>query len=106
MRIYLSWEQQGEVRREEWWTDEHGYTRAHLPGLAEHIRFANFELGRAGLPKIERGPSGELYVEFDPFRVSGLPRNAGLSFAFSYAGEMIMREVSRHGFTYVRQQAL
>lgn len=97
-RLNLKWANQGDVHWQKDWTTRHGYTRTHIPGLAEHVSFANYDLQRAGLPQIEQGSQGELYVEFDVFGLSGLPRNAGLAFAYSVAGQRILDVVKGHGF--------
>lgn len=65
-RLNLEWVRQGNVRWRDWWVRQHGYTRSHIPGLEEHIGFANFDLAHNGVPGISVGSRGELYIDHDP----------------------------------------
>jgi hypothetical protein len=58
----LKWVRQGKVawRRDHY--DKYGPTRTHIPGLDEHIGYANFDLQRNNLPTIARDSADVLYV--------------------------------------------
>jgi len=56
----LVWVQQGQVKWEEWHVRTKGYARTHIPGMDEHIGFANFDLENHHLQPIEELPNGEL----------------------------------------------
>ncbi len=61
-RFKLKWVRQGRVAWRTDWVNKYGPTRSHLPGLGEHISFANFDLKRNSLPMIELDSDGDPYV--------------------------------------------
>src|SRR6476646_1876136 len=97
-RLRVIWERQGEVRWESDWTGRYGHTRSHVPGLDEHLGFANYDLKRNGLPEIQKSPEGDLLIEFDPIAVSGLPANAGWAIIHGAAVERMTAVFGPHGF--------
>ena len=58
----LKWERQGKVAWRADWVSTYGPTRHHIPGLDEHIGFANFDLETNSLPTIAKGSDGQPYV--------------------------------------------
>jgi hypothetical protein len=61
----VTWARQGTVRWEKWWLDERGPWRTHIPGFEEHVGFANFDLGRNGLPELRVTANGALAIDLD-----------------------------------------
>lgn len=97
-RLDLVWLRQGEVRWQQNWIDQYGHTRTHIPNLEEHISFANFDLRRAGLPTIQGNAGSALYIEYDIYRVSGFPPNAGIAFCYGKSVSVLLKAVRPHGF--------
>jgi hypothetical protein len=58
----LRWVRQGKAAWRRDWVDQYGPSRTHIPGLDEHIAFANYDLELNGLPRITKDASGEPYV--------------------------------------------
>ena len=50
--LRIEWEKQGNIRWEDWYVKEKGHNIDEIPGLKEHISFANFELNEKGCPTI------------------------------------------------------
>jgi len=61
-RSSWKWIRQGKVAWRRDWVDKYGPSRTHIPGLYEHIGYANFDLKRNNLPTIAKDDAGELYV--------------------------------------------
>jgi hypothetical protein len=57
------WARQGSVRWEEWWLEDHGPSRSHIPGLDEHLSFVNFDLTHNGLNPVTKAATGELQID-------------------------------------------
>lgn len=70
------WKRQGSVRWERDWVEAHGQSRSHIPGLEEHMSFANFDLNQAGYNKIYRDAKGALKIELPDYFISIGPRSA------------------------------
>ncbi|WP_326957542.1 hypothetical protein [Amycolatopsis sp. NBC_01286] len=60
--LYLHWVRQGKLHWNQDWLDDHGPARSHIPGLAEHISFANYDLRLNGHPTIETDNQGRPFV--------------------------------------------
>lgn len=50
--LNIVWTKQGTIKWEEWWVDGHGHKLDRIPGLKDHISFANFDLNQLGCPSI------------------------------------------------------
>ena len=97
-QVFVYWAKQGKVKWSDDWVDARGYSRSHIPGLDEHLGFANYDLRLNGLPEIQRNREGRLYLNVDLVAVSGLPRNAGILTLFDSAMAQIMPVLNYHGF--------
>ena len=62
MPLYLAWEKQGKVHWDEEWIKQNGPVRQRIPGLDDHISFANFDLKNNGLPLIQTADSGRPFA--------------------------------------------
>jgi hypothetical protein len=62
MPLYLAWERQGKVHWTEDWVRQHGPIRQRIPGLEDHISFANFDLKQNDLPQIQTTENGRPFV--------------------------------------------
>lgn len=60
--LYLSWRRQGKVWWEESWVQQYGPVRQRIPGLDDHIGFANYDLRLNSLPQIQKNSQGRPYV--------------------------------------------
>ena len=65
VRLQVVWARQGSINWEDDWVESSGHVRSKVPGLAEHVGFANHDLARRALPPIQQTSSGDLYIEFD-----------------------------------------
>jgi hypothetical protein len=61
--FYLRWHRQGKIDWNSDWVDRYGPTRSSIPGLDEHVSFANYDLRLNRLPEIETAPEGRLFVQ-------------------------------------------
>ena len=61
----ITWERDGNIEWEEWWVQNHGHNRSKLPGLNDHIGYANYDLAANNCPKITT-ISGKLVVSHIP----------------------------------------
>lgn len=59
MRFGVAWKRQGTVT----WEPGFEQTRSRIPGLDDHIGFANYDLRYGGLPEIHKDPSGDLFID-------------------------------------------
>lgn len=50
--LKLVWVKQGTIRWENWWIEQNGHKLETIPGLLDHISFANFDLQHNGCPLI------------------------------------------------------
>jgi hypothetical protein len=50
--LRVEWVKQGVIRWEDWYVKEKGHRIDTIPGLKEHISFANFDLKKNGCPPI------------------------------------------------------
>ena len=50
--VLVDWVKQGAIHWEDWWVKDHGYALDRIPGLKDHISFANYDLERNGCPII------------------------------------------------------
>jgi hypothetical protein len=50
--LALAWVKQGTIHWEEWWVKRHGETLKKVPGLQNHVSFANYDLNRSGCPPV------------------------------------------------------
>jgi hypothetical protein len=60
--LYLQWSRQGKVWWHENWLRVHGPVRSKIPGLDDHIGFANYDLGVNDLPRIQTTELGQPFV--------------------------------------------
>ncbi|MFI6332487.1 hypothetical protein ACIBBG_29790 [Micromonospora chersina] len=81
-RLWVEWREYGAIKWQDDWVSRFGHTRSRLPGLMDHIGFANFDLRAAGLPAIAFDDAGQPYVD--------LP-HPGLK-------DAVLEVVQRHGF--------
>jgi hypothetical protein len=98
VRLNISWVRQGQVSWSEDWVEGRGYTRGHIPGLADHISFANYDLAESGLPKIQKHSDGDLYIEFDPMEAVTLSQNEDSDQISNRAIKLIASIIADHGF--------
>jgi hypothetical protein len=77
--LYLAWRRQGKLWWNEEWIQANGPVRQRIPGLEDHISFANFDLRQNGDPQIAMTSEGRPFVmciplmsEDDLRRVSSL----------------------------------
>ncbi|MGQ0433081.1 MAG: hypothetical protein ACT452_11825 [Microthrixaceae bacterium] len=70
--LAVHWIQDGNIHWEDWWVKRYGRQRTRIPGEAEHVSFANFDLKRNGLPSIRETRDGLLYVEVHPANESSV----------------------------------
>jgi hypothetical protein len=103
-RIFIYWAKQGRVNWETDWVTVRGYSRSHIPGLEEHVGFANHDLRINGLPTIQSDDSGRMYLDVDLASVSGLPPNAGMFMLYDGAMSRIMPILRDHGFDIEQQK--
>jgi hypothetical protein len=103
-RVFIYWAKQGKVNWESDWVADRGYARSHIPGLDEHVGFANHDLQINGLPVIQKDESNRLYLDVDLVSLSGLPPNAGIAVLYGRAMDRIMPVLKYHGFDLERQQ--
>jgi len=97
-QVFVYWANQGKVHWNDDWVESRGYARSHIPGLDEHIGFANYDLRMNRLPEIQRNRAGRLYLDVDLVAVSGLPPNAGTMTLFDRTMTRIMPLLKYHGF--------
>lgn len=50
--LRIEWVKQGNIRWEDWYVEKKGYQIDKIPGLKDHISFANFDLSQNGCPTI------------------------------------------------------
>lgn len=50
--LRVEWVKQGEIKWEKWYVEKKGYLIDKIPGLKDHISFANFDLKKNGCPPI------------------------------------------------------
>jgi hypothetical protein len=60
--LYLAWKRQGKVWWNDDWIEAHGPIRQRIPGLDDHISFANYDLKLNGLPQIGTTAEGRPFV--------------------------------------------
>lgn len=66
VRMVVRWTDYGQIRWEEWWTSTHGRNLTREATAEEHVGFANFDLGQAGLPSLAKGEDGSLVLPLVP----------------------------------------
>ncbi len=93
-RQWLDWRRYGDVHWAGGLVERHGRTRSRIPTMWDHVGFANFDLGRAGLPIIEVDDTGRLFVDLGKAAAvtsGGLPREE--------LRQRVDRLAARHGFS-------
>jgi hypothetical protein len=50
--LNIVWTKQGTINWEDWWVKGQGHKLDKIPGLKDHISFADFDLKRNGCPLI------------------------------------------------------
>ena len=53
--LQVTWEKQGIIHWEYWWVQRHGEVLERIPGLKDHISFANYDLQRNKCPRMVLG---------------------------------------------------
>ena len=74
-----------------------GHTRSRVPGLDDHISFANYDLTREGLPLVQRDSEG-VFLEIESSSESATPEKAGIPDVFWSSALRIMPVLAYHGF--------
>jgi hypothetical protein len=58
----LRWVRQGKVTWRRDWVGAYGPSRSEIPGLDQHVGFANYDLHHNDLPTIQKDAAGQLFV--------------------------------------------
>ena len=72
MLVQVEWVREGEVMWSQGWVERNGQTRSHIPGLDDHISFANYDLQRKGYPSVEKTTDGSLVIDVTPLTDRGV----------------------------------
>jgi hypothetical protein len=62
------WVNGGNVRWEQWWVQSQGYSRTREPGESDHVGFANYDLQRSGVMKLQPHKDGGHFLEIASFQ--------------------------------------
>lgn len=64
--LAVQWVRDGSLQWEGWWLKRYGHQRTRVPGEADHISFANFDLRHNGLPTLREDNEGRLFIDVTP----------------------------------------
>ena len=53
--LKVAWVKEGKKRWEDWWVERRGYSLTKIPGLKDHVGFANYDLSQNDCPTLTLG---------------------------------------------------